>query len=402
MHAVLAGALDGVRILDMTSVLMGPYATQILGDYGADVIKIESFVGDTTRQIPPMRNAKMGYAFLHLNRNKRSLVLDLKKPEGVTALLKLAGIADLLVYNVRPQAMARLGLNHERLAVANPRIISVGLMGFGQDGPYAPNPAYEDLIQGLTALPSMLTAAGAERPVFAPVSISDRAVGLNAAIAMVSALYRRDRSGRGQEIRIPMFETMAQFTLGDHMAGQSFEPPLGAPGYPRTLTKERRPFATRDGYICVIVYNDKQWTSFFKLIGRTELMADPRLKDLRGRTENTPYAYGLVAEALKTRTTAEWLDILRSADIPAAPLHTLESLVDDPHLKAVGLFQTVEHPSEGTLRQIGIPSTWSESRPTIRRQAPRLGEHSGEVLREAGFSDEQIKAMIEGKVTLQA
>lgn len=400
---LLAGALDGVRILDMTSVLMGPYATQILADFGADVIKIESPAGDTTRQIPPRRNAGMGYVFLHLNRNKRSLVLDLKQPAALDALLKLAATADLLVYNVRPKAMARLGLSHERLAAINPRLTTVSLVGFGQDGPYAARPAYEDLIQGLIALPAMLVDAGSETPHFVPLSISDRAVGLNAAIAMVSALYRRERSGRGQEIQIPMLETMAQFTLGEHMGGLTFDPPLGPPGYARTLNKERRPFATRDGHICVIVYTDKHWQAFLDLIGEPDRMReDPRLANIGARTEHAGVAYALIGDALRKRTTAEWIEALGKADIPAAPLNTLASLVEDPHLAASGFFRINEHPSEGRIREMSVPSKWSESPPTLRRPAPRLGEHSLELLREAGVSEKDIEQMLASRATLAA
>ena len=403
MLTALAGALDGVRILDMTSVLMGPYATQILADFGADVIKVESPTGDTTRQIPPKRNPGMGYVFLHLNRNKRSLVLDLKQPEGLAALLKLAQGADLLVYNVRPKAMARLGLSHDRLAALNPKIITISLVGFGQDGPYAARPAYEDLIQGLIGLPSMLVEAGSETPHFVPLSISDRAVGLNAAIAMVSALYRRDRSGRGQEIQIPMLETMAQFTLGEHMGGLTFEPPLGPPGYARTLNPERRPFATRDGYICVIVYTDKHWRAFLELIGEPgRMQTDPRLRDISARTVHSSASYALIGEALRKRSTAEWMEALGKADIPAAPMNTLDSLVNDPHLAAAGFFQVNEHPSEGKIREMSVPSKWSESPPTLRRPAPRLGEHSAEILREAGYTDEHIERMAASRATLLA
>lgn len=393
--AMNTGPLDGVRIIDMTSVVMGPYATQILADFGADVIKVESPAGDTTRRVPPMRHDGMGSTFLHANRNKRSIVIDLKHPDGVGALLVLLRTADVLVYNVRPRAMERLGLDQERLAAANPRLITISLVGFGQDGPYADHPAYEDLIQGLTAVPSMLVDAGSEAPHYVPLSFNDRAVGLNGAIALVSALYRRERSGRGQHIEVPMFETMVQATYGDHLGGLTFEPPLGGPGYLRQLNKERKPYRTLDGYICVIAYTDRHWQAFFELIGQPAAMAaDPRLRDIGSRTEHASAVYALMAEHMGTRSTAEWLKCLREADIPAAPLHTLSSILEDPHLVATGFIQTVEHPTEGLVRQIGIPSKWSESPPSVRRQAPRLGEHSVEVLREAGLDAQSIAALI--------
>jgi crotonobetainyl-CoA:carnitine CoA-transferase CaiB-like acyl-CoA transferase len=394
--------LTGVRILDMTSVIMGPYATQILGDFGADVIKIEVPTGDTTRQVPPMRNAGMGAFYLHINRNKRSIVLDLKKPEALAALMKLVETADVLAYNVRPQAMARLGISHDKLAQINPRIISVCMMGFGQDGPYAADPAYEDLIQGLTAVPSMLVQAGSEHPHYVPLSFNDRSVGLNAAIALTAALYHREKTGRGQEIQVPMFETMVQSVYSDHMGGLTFDPPLGPPGYKRQLNKDRRPYPTQDGYVCVIVYTDKHWQTFANMIGRPKLMEeDPRFKNITSRTEYAADIYAMVGEVMKGKTTAEWIKLLKEGDIPVAPLHTLDSLLEDPHLNATGFFQTIDHPTEGRIRQMEIPSRWSESQPTIRRPAPRLGENTVEILREAGYGDEEIDKLLASRSAVQ-
>ncbi|MGH8796119.1 MAG: CoA transferase [Caldimonas sp.] len=315
----MSGPLAGVRIVDMTTVLMGPYATQILGDMGADVIKVEPPRGDGSRDLGPMRNPGMGPLFMHANRSKRSIVLDLKKKAGLRALLRLAKNADVLIYNVRPQAMARLGLSYEEVAAVNPRIVYVGTYGFGQSGPYAARPAYDDLIQGAAGLPSLAVRAGAEMPRYVPCTIADRTVGLNAVNAIAAALYYRERSGEGQAIGIPMFETMAQFVLGDHLGGRTFEPPLGPTGYARLLAQERRPYATKDGYLCALVYNDKQWKSFFALIGRPEVLeSDPRFADLGSRSEHIDELYRLVAETLATRTTAEWLVALDRAECFAA------------------------------------------------------------------------------------
>ena len=399
----MSGPLAGVRIVDMTTVLMGPYATQILGDMGADVIKVEPPRGDGSRDLGPMRNPGMGPLFMHANRSKRSIVLDLKKKAGLRALLRLAKNADVLIYNVRPQAMARLGLSYEEVAAVNPRIVYVGTYGFGQSGPYAARPAYDDLIQGAAGLPSLAVRAGAEMPRYVPCTVADRTVGLNAVNAIAAALYYRERTGEGQAIGIPMFETMAQFVLGDHLGGRTFEPPLGGTGYARLLAKERRPYATKDGYICALVYNDKQWKSFFALIGRPEVLeSDPRFADLGSRAEHIDELYRLVAETLATRTTAEWLVALDQADIPAMPMHTLDTLIDDPHLEAVGFFEMVEHPSEGPMRSMTVPGTWSKSQPTVERLAPRLGEHSAEILREAGYSAAEIEALVADGATLDA
>lgn len=389
------GPLEGVRIIDMTSVVMGPYATQILADFGADVIKLEAPSGDTTRQVPPMCNPGMGSTYLHVNRNKRSLVLDLKHPDGLAALFKLVETADVLIYNVRPKAIERLGISYEKLSKINPRLIMVCLVGFGQDGPYAADPAYEDLIQGLTAVPSMLVDAGSEAPHFVPLSFNDRAVGLNGAIALVSALYRRERTGRGQQIEVPMFETMVQSTYGDHMAGLTFDPPRGEPGYKRQLNKERRPYRTLDGSLCVIAYTDKHWRAFLSLVGQPNKMEeDARFSSISSRTEHAHSVYAFMAEEMAKRTTAQWLADLKRADIPAARLHTLHSMLEDPHLVATGFFQTVDHPTEGRIRQMAIPSKWSESQPTIRTLAPRLGENTVQVLREAGLDNARIEQLL--------
>jgi len=397
----MSGPLDGVRIIDMTAVLMGPYATQILGDLGADVIKIESPGGDTVRGIGPGRNPGMGGIFLHANRSKRSVVLDLKQPDGREALLRLAADADVLIYNVRPQAMARLGLDYAAIAAVNPRILYVGVYGYGQDGPYAAKPAYDDLIQGAAAIPTLGVRAGADVPRYVPSAMVDRIVGMSAANAVSAGLFHRERTGRGQSIDVPMFETMAQFVLGDHMGGCTFEPPIGPAGYARLLNEHRRPYATLDGHLCVLIYNDKQWKTFFGLIGKSqEMEADPRFSTIGRRTENIGELYQLVGQVMKTRTSADWTARLEAADIPVMPMHTLESLMDDPHLKAVGFFETVEHPSEGRLRAMAIATRWSDSPPTVVRQAPRLGEHSAEVLAEAGYSAAQIEALAAQGATL--
>jgi len=392
--------LQGVRIIDLTSVLMGPYATQILGDMGADIIKVESPSGDTTRLIGPMRNPGMGPTFLNANRSKRSIMLDLKKPEGRAALMRLVESADVLICNVRPKAMARLGLSYEEVNAINAKIIYVGLVGFGQSGPYADKPAYDDLIQGAVALPTLSTMAGSDVPRYVPTTIADRTVGLHGAIATVAALLHRANTGRGQQIEIPMFETMAGYVLADHMGGRSFEPSIGAPGYQRLLAPDRRPFRTSDGYICVVIYTDGHWRNFFKSIGQSETFEkDERFANLSSRSANIGSLYKVVADILLTRTSAEWLALLESADIPVMPLHTLESLMEDPHLRAVAFFKNNEHPSEGSIHSISTPWRWSDSQPGETRPAPRIGQHSVEILRNIGYDEEQIRVLIENRIT---
>jgi crotonobetainyl-CoA:carnitine CoA-transferase CaiB-like acyl-CoA transferase len=391
--ATPAGPLAGVRIIDLTSVMMGPYATMLLGDYGADVIKVESPDGDVMRHAAPMKHPRMGAMYLQGNRNKRSIVLDLKKPGGRDALLRLAARADVFVHNVRPAAMARLKLGATDLLAINPRLVYASLHGFGETGPYAGRPAYDDLIQGLTALPA-LTGSITGEPRYSPATMADRIVGLNALHAILAALFHRERSGEGQAIEIPMFETMAQFVLGDHMGGRSFEPPIGPPGYSRLLSPDRRPCQTSDGYICALVYSDKQWKAFFEAIGLVdEKDRDPRLNGISARAQNYDFVYDWFSQMMKTKTTAEWLKFFTEADIPHAPLRDLDSLIDDPHLDAVGLIRTIEHPTEGTLRVAGPAATWSKTPPSIRHHPPRVGEHGRDILREAGLTDDEIAAL---------
>jgi crotonobetainyl-CoA:carnitine CoA-transferase CaiB-like acyl-CoA transferase len=389
-----AGPLAGVKIIDLTSVMMGPYATMLLGDYGADVIKVESPDGDVMRHAAPMRHAGMGAMYLQGNRNKRSIVLDLKKQAGRAALLRLASGSDVFVHNVRPAAMARLKLAADDLLAVNPGLVYASLHGFGESGPYAGRPAYDDLIQGLTGLPA-LTGRITGEPRYSPATMADRIVGLNAVHAILAALFHRERTGEGQAIEIPMFETMAQFVLGDHMAGRSFEPPIGPPGYSRLLSPDRRPYQTSDGYICALVYSDKQWNAFFARIGLPdEADRDPRLNSISARTQNYDFVYDWFSRMMKTRSTADWISFFSEADIPHAPLHDLDNLIDDPHLAAVGLIQALEHPTEGTLRVAGPAATWSKTPPSIRTYPPRLGEHGEEILRETGLTDAEIASLL--------
>lgn len=399
----MTGPLVGVRVIDMTSILMGPYAAQLLGDMGADVIKVEAPVGDMVRDLGPMQNPRMGSLYLHVNRSKRGLVLDLKQPAGLEAVKKLLATADVLLYNVRPQAMARLGLGYDVVHKINPRLLYVGTFGFGQDGPYAAKPAFDDLIQGAIGLPSLIKQAGSDVPRYVPSNIVDRTVGLYAVTSLCAALFHREKTGRGQKIDIPMFETMISHLLSDHIGGQTFDPPNGPPGYPRLLASERRPYKTADGFVCAVIYSDKQWASFFKAIGRSEIFEnDPRFLNLTVRTQHINDLQALAAKIFLERTTNAWLALLDQADIPTMPLHTLETIFEDPHLKAVNMFEWTEHPTEGRVRRVAVPTTWTDSQPTPGRPAPQLGEHSAEILKELGYSDAEISSLIAQGVTLTA
>ncbi|NNM72768.1 CaiB/BaiF CoA transferase family protein [Enterovirga aerilata] len=396
MNEIPPGPLAGIRVLDLTSVLMGPFATLQLGDLGADVIKVEPPEGDIVREIGPGRGPKMGGMFLHTNRSKRSIVIDLKRPEGRDALLRLAATADVMIFNMRPKALARLGLDYGSVRAVRPDIVFVGLVGFGQEGPYAARPAYDDLIQGASGVPALVAAASDGTPRYVPVNIADRVVGLFAVQAILAALFHRQRTGEGQEIEVPMFETMTGFVLGDHLGGLTYRPPLDAGGYARLMSRHRRPYQTADGHICVLIYTDKQWRSFFAAVGSPDLIEDPRFRNLKARLRHIDEVYGEAGRIFRTRTTAEWRDVLERADIPNMPMHTLATIQDDPHLKAVGFFEAAEHPAEGPVVSMRVPSRWSRTQPRAGRPAPRLGEHSREVLAEAGFPDREIAALVAG------
>ena len=396
----MARPLDGVKVIDLSNMLMAPYATQILGDMGADVIKVEPPEGDPIRDIGPSRNPGMGAIFLNANRSKRSIVLDLKQNAGRQVMMDLLKDVDVLVYNRRPQSMARLGLSYEAVSENNPRIIYAGLYGFAEDGPYAGKPAFDDLIQGATAIPWLSHMAYGSEPTYVPTAIADRGVGLWAVGQITAALYHQSRSGTGQKLELPMFEMMASFVLADHLGGASFEPPIGPPGYTRMLVPNRRPYRTADGYICVMVYTDRHWRAFFKLIGREQdFDSDPRYTNMTTRNENIGSIYDDMAAVMVTRSSSQWLALFDTTDIPAMPLHTLDSLITDPHLAATGFFSITEHPSEGPIRQMAVHSNWSVTQPSATRPAPGLGEHSSEILGEAGYSSQAIERLLADKVS---
>ncbi|OZI31530.1 CoA transferase [Bordetella genomosp. 10] len=390
------GPLANVKVIDMTSVLMGPFASQALADMGADVIKIEAPKGDLVRQIGPARHESMGPVYLNANRNKRSVALDLKQPQGIAALKRLLADADVFMYNVRPQAMARLGLSYEDVARINPRIVYAGLFGFDQDGPYAARPAYDDLIQGAATLPHLIAKASGGIPRYVPTAMADRIVGLTGVNAILASLLARHATGRGDRVDVPMFETMAAFVLGDHLGGLTYEPPLDGGGYARQLSPERRPYRTLDGYVCALIYTDKQWRDFLRAVGREALMdEDPRFGSYGGRSRNIDHVYGELARIFLEKGTAEWMALLEEADIPFMPMHDLLSILDDPQLKATGFFIETDHPSEGRIRTMRIPVRWQNNPPaTLRRHAPRLGEHTREVLAQLGYTPAEVEAML--------
>jgi crotonobetainyl-CoA:carnitine CoA-transferase CaiB-like acyl-CoA transferase len=391
----MPGPLAGIKVLDLTSVLVGPYCTQVLAEMGAEITKIEPPEGDIVRLIGPQRHTGMGCMFLTINRGKRSIVLDLKRPEARAVLLKLATTADVLVSNIRPAAMARLGLDWPALQQANPALVYAAIVGFGQGGPYAPRPAYDDLMQGAALIAGLYARANEGEPRYAPLAMADRITGLMAVGAINAALFHRARSGDGQLIEIPMFETMVAFVLGDHMGGQVYEPPLDGGGYQRHLSPDRKPYRTKDGYVCTMIYNDRQWQNFCQAVGWPDLVSsDPRFASHATRTRHIDEILAMVAAEFLTRTTAEWLELLAAADCPVTPVHTLESIFEDPHLLASGFFTTEEHPTEGTIKGMAIPVRYSATPTGARRPAPRLGGDTAAILGEAGFDAATIDALV--------
>ena len=394
----MKGALDGVRILDLTTVGFGPYATQLLGDYGADVVKVEPPAGDITRGIGPFRNPGMGHFFLGANRNKRNVVLDLKDARARDALMQVAADSDVVITSVRPAAMARLGLAYEDFVAVRPDIIYVALVGFGQDGPYAARPAYDDVIQGTSGMADM-QGGRSGAPQMVKASICDKICSQFATHATLAALFHRERTGEGQFVEVPMLESMVGFNLVEHHAGGSFKPPLGPMGYDRTMAEHRRPYATKDGYVCVLPYNEKQWKAFFVLMGRDEMVDDIRINDAKIRSERIGELYEMVAELVADWTSDALLEALENADVPNGRSVPLAELAQDPHLAAVKLIEEVDHPSEGTIKMARPSVKMSKSPTSIRSLPESLGERSVEVLLEAGVPQSEIDTMLEAGIT---
>jgi crotonobetainyl-CoA:carnitine CoA-transferase CaiB-like acyl-CoA transferase len=394
------GPLEGVRIVDLTSVVVGPLATQILADHGAEVIKVESRAGDLVRNMNGRSvTPGMGAKFLHLNRNKRSIVLDLKQPAGHAALMKLIERSDVMIWNVRPPAMARLKLAYDDVRAVNPGLIYCGMFGFGQDGRYRDKPAYDTIIQGSGGMAALHHRAMGE-PRFVPMVVADKVVGLIAVQMIAMALYRRAKIGAGCSIEIPMFENLVKFVLEEHMYLRTFDPPLGETGDPRLLDPLNKPLPTKDGWICISANTNEQAFAFFDAAGRPELKTDPRFCSVPARFAHVKEYFEIRRQALKAKTTAEWLEIFDRDDVPAMPYHTLDSVLDDPHLREVGFFEMKDHPTEGRTRSMRLPSKWSCGTRRDWSPAPKLGQQSVELLREVGYSDAEIEKLIADGVTL--
>lgn len=375
--ASACGPLAGIRVVDMTTVGMGPYATQILGDMGAEVIKIESPAGDVLRYTEPVRHAGMSACFLNLNRNKSFLVLDIRREEDLVRLKSLIADADVFVSNVRPASLRRYGLDYESLRPGNPRLIYCGAYGYSESGPYAGLPAFDDIIQAKSGMAHFQGANDDQGPRYVNTILVDKVVGLTAAYAIPMALYERERSGLGQAIEVPMFETMVSFLAVEHLAGKTFVSGDGSSGYPRVMSRHRKPYATKDGHIALMPYTTEQWMRFFTVAGRRDLAQESKYVDAAARNANIDELYAVVAGILGGKSTAEWLDLLAGADIPHSEVLAFDALLDDPHIQATGTLFEYDHPTQGRLRAAGIPTRFSRTPGGIRSWASELPKHEG-------------------------
>jgi crotonobetainyl-CoA:carnitine CoA-transferase CaiB-like acyl-CoA transferase len=388
----MAGALAGLKIVDMTVVALGPFATMMLAEQGAEVIKVESPEGDTTRHVGPSKtNPGMGPHHLFVNRNKRSLCLDLKRPEALAALLKVIEGADALVYSIRPAAMGRLGLSYEAVRRINPEICYVGAYGYHEDGPYGHLPTYDDAIQAVSGVAALMGGPDGP-PRYAPTVMADKTVGLTLAYAILVALMHKVRTGQGQKVDVPMFETMVNWLMLEHLWERSFAPD-GTLGYSRLTTPTRKPYRAKDGYLAILPYTDRHWRAFFEVAGEPRVMDDPRYATMGQRSLHIAEIYAMVERLTPARTVAAWIEALQAREIPCMPVKSLAQLFEDPHLAARGVFRTVEHHSEGEITTLAPPIAFSATPSEHRRGAPLLGEDSAAVLREAGLAEAEIAAL---------
>jgi crotonobetainyl-CoA:carnitine CoA-transferase CaiB-like acyl-CoA transferase len=394
--------LQGIRILDFTSIVLGPYATQTLGDLGADVVKIEALQGDLFRTVRPGRSREMGAGFIGFNRNKRSLAIDLKHPESRTVLEQLVAGADAVVHNMRPKAAAPLGLAYEQLVLIKPDLVYAFAAGYDQRGPNADEPAYDDIIQAASGV-AALNAGPSGEPRYLSTILCDKVGGLHLAVAVATGLAHRARTGRGCCIEAPMFESTVSFLLSEQLGGETFVPALGPTGYDRLAAPNRRPYATKDGHMAILPYNGTHWAAFFEMIGRSELAHSPQVQDPVLRSQGVDALYAVIAEVAPTRSTAEWLAGLRAADIPCARVNSIGELLGDPQLLASGFFQEYDHPTEGRLRSPRSPFRWHGETEAADRPAPRPGADSRAILRETGMNDTEIDRLVaDGVIRIDA
>jgi crotonobetainyl-CoA:carnitine CoA-transferase CaiB-like acyl-CoA transferase len=378
-----SGPLVGIRVVDLTAMVMGPYCTQILADMGADVIKIEPPAGDDTRYVSVGPAPGLSGVFVNVNRGKRSVVLDLRSDEGRAALRALIAGADVFIHSMRAKAITKLGFGYDDVAAINPSIVYTNCYGYGRRGPDRDRPAYDDTIQAECGLPAVQAELTGEANYVATI-VADKVAGLTAVYATTMALFHRERTGEGQEVEVAMFETMASFMLVEHANGAMFDPPLGPAMYHRTVAPNRKPYRTKDGYISALIYNDRHWASFIKAV--QPAWNTERYATLTARAAEIDTVYSLVAQTMTERTTEEWLTLFVELEIPAAPLNSPQALFDNEQLNAVGFFETVPTP-QGPVRMPGVPTWFSRTPGRIAGPTPELGADTAAVLAELGLAE---------------
>jgi crotonobetainyl-CoA:carnitine CoA-transferase CaiB-like acyl-CoA transferase len=392
--------LSTLRVLDLTSVVVGPICAWRLGQYGADVIKVEAPEGDLMRGLGGLSpTGQHSGTYLHLNRGKRNVCLDLKKPGAKAVMDRLLGWADVVIANMRPLALERLGIDAATVRAKHPDMIYCLITGYGTDGPYAGRPTYDSVVQGASGMAGLFLARDGE-PAYVPMVICDHVAGEIAAGAVLAAVVKRNAGRGGSSLEVPMFETMAAFVLQEHMAQQSFDPPVGLAGDQRLVNPNNKPLRTADGWISVTINTDPQVRAFLTAVGRDELLDDPRFSSVGARAKNVREWFTIRGAALTGKTTAEWLEIFLAADIAAMPCHSLETLRADPHLRAVGLVTEEEHPTEGRIAAIRSTIRSDEGYAPLGSAAQPRGWETRAVLADLGFTGGEIDNLLEAGVAL--
>ena len=385
--------LKGIKIIDASSILMVPYCTRLLADMGAEIIKVETLSGDNTRYIGPSVNKGMAAVFLNINRNKKSISVDLKSADGRLIIYKLIKKSDVFVSNIRKASLEKLKLTHSDFIKINSKIITANAVGFSSRGPYAGLPAFDDTIQAISGM-AAYQETYSDQPSYTSGATADKVTGLMLGMSILGALFNREKNGEGTELEVPMMETMVDFTLVEHLYGYNFLPPKAPPVYPRQSSPNRKPYKTLDGYIAVLPYSDDQWLRFFSIIKKENILKDPKFCSLESRNQNIDELYKILSEELKKRNTSFWIENLREQDIPATKVNFPKDLFEDEHLERTNFFKVQDHPTEGKLLYPSFPVEFNEDEIEESLHAPSLGENTKEILTDLGYSEFEIESFV--------